>query len=339
MTERSAYLSVIIPMYNEEANVSRLYKQLRRVLIQQKFSYEIICVDDGSSDGTFRELCNLALCDPCLRVIQLRRNFGQTAAMAAGADQSTGQVIVFMDGDLQNDPADIPRLLAKLDEGYDIVSGWRKNRQDALFSRQLPSKIANWLIAKVTGIYLHDYGCSLKAYRWDVFRHLRLYGEMHRYLPAYAALAGASIAEIKVIHHPRQFGVSKYGISRTVHVLLDLLILKFFDKYSTKPLYAFGKLGLGAIGMGVGLTALSLGQRIFTRRPLIPAGELLWLVRCVEFGSQSVMLGIIAEIAMRTYYESQHKLPYIVRSVLPPTLVDAAQQNHDRLVPLHGGDA
>ncbi len=234
--ERSKYLSVIIPVYNEEENIPLLHERIHRVLSQQDFSYEIIFVDDGSSDGTFPQLSKLVEHDLHIHVIRLRRNFGQTAAIAAGVAQSTGEVLVFMDGDLQNDPIDIPRLLTKLDEGYDVVSGWRKNRQDASISRKLPSMIANKLISKVTGVYLHDYGCTLKAYRRSVFQHVRLYGEMHRFMPAYTAVAGAAIAELEVSHHARQFGKSKYGISRTFRVILDLMTLKFLGSYGTKPL-------------------------------------------------------------------------------------------------------
>src|SRR5579859_1058350 len=238
------FLSVIIPVFNEEENVPLLHANLSRILEKQPFTYEIIYVDDGSSDNSFQQLSKLAASDPRVRVVKLRRNYGQTAAISAGVHHSTGEILVFMDGDLQNDPIDIPHLLEKLDEGYDVVSGWRKNRKDAKLSRKLPSRLANLLISKVTGIHLHDYGCTLKAYRREVFQHVRLYGEMHRFLPAYAALAGASIAELEVSHHARRFGVSKYGISRTVRVILDLMTLKFLGSFGTKPLYAFGIPGL-----------------------------------------------------------------------------------------------
>src|SRR5579883_2681626 len=224
---RSTYLSVIIPVYNEEESIPLLHERLRLVLEKQSYSYEIIYVDDGSKDETLARLQHLVDSDPHVQVIHLRRNFGQTAAIAAGVAHSSGEVVVFMDGDLQNDPIDIPRLLAKIEEGYDVVSGWRKERQDARISRKLPSKVANKLISRVTGVHLHDYGCTLKAYRYEVLQHIRLYGEMHRFIPAYAALAGANITEMAVSHHARQFGKSKYGISRVVRVLLDLLTLKF----------------------------------------------------------------------------------------------------------------
>lgn len=314
---RSKYLSVIIPVYNEEENVPLLHQRIHRVLSQQDFSYEIIYVDDGSSDGTFPQLSKLIEHDLNVHVIRLRRNFGQTAAMAAGVAQSSGEVLVFMDGDLQNDPIDIPRLLTKLDEGYDVVSGWRKNRQDASISRKLPSMIANKLISKVTGVYLHDYGCTLKAYRRSVFQHVRLYGEMHRFMPAYTALAGAAIAEMEVSHHARQFGKSKYGISRTFRVILDLMTLKFLGSYGTKPLYAFGIPGLFSFGAGGVLSALWLGRKVFPphvrvhRNPLLPLSILF-----TGFGMQCIMVGLLAELLMRTYHESQGKSIYVVKEVL-----------------------
>lgn len=314
---RSKYLSVIIPVYNEEENIPLLHERIHRVLSQQDFSYEIIYVDDGSADGTFPQLSKLIEHDLNVHVIRLRRNFGQTAAIAAGVAQSNGEVLVFMDGDLQNDPIDIPRLLTKLDEGYDVVSGWRKNRQDAKISRKLPSMIANRLISKVTGVYLHDYGCTLKAYRRSVFQHVRLYGEMHRFMPAYTALAGAAIAELEVSHHARQFGKSKYGISRTFRVILDLLTLKFLGSYGTKPLYAFGIPGLFSFGAGGGLSVLWLGRKILPphvrvhRNPLLPLSILF-----TGFGMQCIMVGLLAELLMRTYHESQGKSIYVVKEVL-----------------------
>src|SRR5713226_5217578 len=248
--EKPAVLSIIIPIYNEEESIPPLHENLRQVLEKQNLPYEVIYVDDGSTDGTFPQLYRLARSDQHSQVIRLRRNFGQTAAISAGVAHSAGEILVFMDADLQNDPVDIPRLLAKLEEGYDVVSGWRKNRKDAMLSRKLPSWLANQLISKITGVSLHDYGCTLKAYRREVFQHVHLYGEMHRFLPAYIALAGASIAEIEVNHHPRSFGRSKYGISRTTRVLLDLITLKFFESYRTRPHHAFGFPALLALLFG-----------------------------------------------------------------------------------------
>ncbi len=310
------YLSVIIPIYNEEESIPLLHEAISRVLGEQEFSYEVIYVDDGSTDNSFAQLEHLSIHDWHVRVIRLRRNFGQTAAISAGIAQSTGEILVFMDGDLQNDPIDIPRLLKKLDEGYDVVSGWRKNRQDAKISRKLPSWLANRLISKVTGVYLHDYGCTLKAYRREVFEHVRLYGEMHRFIPAYAAIGGAAVTELEVRHHARRFGKSKYGISRTVRVILDLLTLKFLGNYGTKPLYAFGKPGLASLLLGAVLSVLLLKAKFSSpsvrvhRNPLLPLTMLF-----AGFGMQCIMIGLLAELLMRTYHESQGKLTYVVRSV------------------------
>lgn len=319
MTNQYTYLSVIVPLYNEEANVPLFHNALSKILHQseQDVSYEVIYVDDGSRDATFRQLEYLVIADPHVQVVRLRRNFGQTAAMAAGVAQSSGDVLVFMDGDLQNDPVDIPRLLAKLEEGYDVVSGWRKHRKDARFSRKLPSQVANRLIARVTGVHLHDYGCTLKAYRRDMFQQLRLYGEMHRFLPAYASLIGARIAELEVVHHPRRFGASKYGISRTVRVILDLITLKFFARYSTKPMHAFGLPGLTGLGLGTGVGTTWLVQRFFVRRTEARNFPLFILALLLSgFGLQCILLGLLAELLMRTYHESQNKPVYTVRTVL-----------------------
>lgn len=314
---QTPYLSVIVPVYNEEENVLLLHTNLTRVLREMDASYEVVYVDDGSTDGTFTQIKYLVVSDPHTRVIRLRRNFGQTAAISAGVAHSKGDNLIFMDGDLQNDPIDIPRLLAKLEEGYDVVSGWRKHRQDKQFSRKLPSWLANRMISKVTGVYLHDYGCTLKAYRREVFQHLALYGEMHRFLPAYAALSGARIVEMEVTHHARKFGVSKYGISRTIRVLLDLVTLKFLGSYGTKPMYLFGMLGLSSLASGTALTGFIASQKIFGarvrvhRNPLLPLSMLL-----SGFGLQCILMGLVAEVLMRTYHEAQGKAPYVVQDVL-----------------------
>ncbi len=317
-TIRSKYLSVIIPLYNEEESISLLHEQLRQVLEHQHFTYEILYVDDGSKDSTFSQLTRLAKNDEHVRVIRFRRNFGQTAAMAAGAAYSSGEILVFMDGDLQNDAIDIPRLLQKMEQGNDVVSGWRKDRQDAQLSRKLPSMLANKLISRVTGVHLHDYGCTLKAYRYEVFQYIRLYGEMHRFIPAYAALAGASIAELEVTHHARQFGTSKYGISRTIRVLLDLLTLKFLGSFSTKPLYAFGSIGLSSLAVGTATSAYAIGRAILPTRPRTQHAP-LWPVALLStsFGLLAMMLGLLAELLTRTYHEAQHKPIYIVQQTLP----------------------
>lgn len=317
-SSKKALLSVIIPVLNEEENIPLLHANLNRVLKEHEYNYEIIYVDDGSTDESFLQLSRLTNVDARVRVVRLRRNFGQTAAISAGIHHSVGEILIFMDGDLQNDPVDIPRLLAKLDEGYDVVSGWRKNRQDARVSRKLPSLLANRLISKVSGTHLHDYGCTLKAYRREVFQHVRLYGEMHRFIPAYAALGGAAIAEIEVTHHARRFGVSKYGISRTFRVILDLVTLKFLGSFGTKPLYAFGMPGMASLSLGGILTAFVLGQKIFPPRVRANHNPLLSLsVLFSGFGMQCIMTGLLAEMLMRTYHESQGKTTYVVSNILP----------------------
>jgi len=324
---RSKYVSIIIPVYNEEKNVPLLHERIQQVMEKQQFSYEIIYVDDGSEDATFVQLKRIVMLDEHVQIVRFRRNFGQTAAIAAGVANSSGEILIFMDGDLQNDPVDIPRLLAKLDEGYDVVSGWRKNRQDARFSRKLPSMLANKLISSLTGIHLHDYGCTLKAYRYEVFKHIRLYGEMHRFIPAYAALAGASITEIEVTHHARQFGKSKYGISRTGRVLLDLITLKFLGSFGTKPLYAFGMLGLSSLLLSMAIPGYALSRRIFPPRirpqhaSLLPI-SLLFSV----FGLLSIMMGLLAELLTRTYHEAQDKPTYVVKHILPQPKMDSIDE-------------
>ncbi len=329
--ERSTYLSIIIPILNEEENILLLHERLKRVLREQDYPYEIIYVDDGSTDNTSTLLQSLTRQDQQVKAIQLRRNFGQTAAIAAGVDHSTGQILIFMDGDLQNDPADIPRLVEKLHEGYDVVSGWRKDRQDAQLSRKVPSWLANRLIAWVTGIPLHDSGCTLKAFRWEVFQHMRLYGEMHRFLPAYAALVGASIAEVEVAHYPRIFGVSKYGLSRTIRVILDLVTLKIFGTYGTRPLHAFGIPGLLFLVMSFITGTTIVGQRMIQRRvphiggsynPSLHNHFLLFL----GFGLQCIMMGIVAELLTRVYYESQGKPIYVVKTIFSAHLAEQKQQ-------------
>lgn len=306
-------ISVVIPAYNEEENIPILYEKLKRVLENLGEDYEIIFVDDGSTDRTYEVLKEIAQRDKKVKVIRFRRNFGQTAALYAGFEHAKGDVIITMDADLQNDPEDIPRLLEKMKEGYDIVSGWRKERKDPFFSRKLPSMIANWIISKVTGVYLHDYGCTLKAYKAEVAKSFRLYGDMHRFLPALAKRFGAKITELPVKHHPRLYGKSKYGIGRTIRVILDIFLVKFLNEYITKPLYVFGSVGLILFGIGflIGLylTVLKVffGQDIGTR-PLLILGVLL-----VLSGVQLISTGIIAELIVRTYYESKGEKPYIIQ--------------------------
>jgi len=309
-------ISVVVPVLNEEESLPHLHQQLSQVLVAGGYNYEIIVVDDGSTDGSFQVLCDLQAADPHLRVVRFRRNHGQTAAFAAGFDRARGGVVITIDADLQNDPADIPALVEKMAEGYDVVSGWRVDRQDRFLDRRLPSLIANRLIAWITGVHIHDYGCSLKAYRHDVLQDVRLYGEMHRYLPALAHAVGARVTEIPVRHHPRRFGQAKYGLSRTAKVMLDILAVRFLMSYSTRPLHIFGLLGLFSFGAGTALL-LYLGvvrlllQQAIADRPLTLLAILLTML-----GVQLVTTGLLAELVVRTYYESQGKPIYTVRQEL-----------------------
>lgn len=310
-------VSIVIPIFNEMKNVPTLHEQLLQAMQAGDRRWEVVYVDDGSRDGSLQALEVLAASDPGrVLVVALRRNFGQTAAISAGIDYSNGGIIVLMDGDLQNDPADIPMLLDELDAGYDLVSGWRKYRKDNFFTRTLPSRIANGIISRVTGVHLHDYGCTLKAYRREVLTGFRLYGEMHRFIPAYAGHVGARIKEVPVQHRPRQHGESKYGLERTVKVVLDLFTVKFLSGYMSKPIYLFGGTGLFFGGVGVlGLLYL------FYRKLLYGAGVVsspVFLLSALLFllGVLAVLLGLIAEMMVRTYHESQSKPIYNVRYVI-----------------------
>jgi glycosyltransferase involved in cell wall biosynthesis len=308
-------VSIVAPLYNEEDNVEILHERLSSVLSGVGQDYEIIFVDDGSTDGTLSLLESIQKKDSNVLVLSLRRNFGQTAAFAAGFDFAAGDVIVTIDGDLQNDPADIPKLL-ELIKDYDLVSGWRKKRKDPFIMRRLPSMIANWLISRVTGVRLHDYGCSLKAYRRDVVKNLRLYGEMHRFIPAVASWYGVRIAEVETTHHPRLRGKSKYGISRTVKVLLDLVTVKFLQSFSTKPMQFFGPMGIVFSLMGVGISLYLTIEKLINNvsiggRPLLLLGALLIIV-----GVQFVGMGLLGEMLVRVYHESQRKPIYAVKKML-----------------------
>ncbi len=309
---RETFLSIIIPMYNEEDNVLPLYTRLKDVLAEQGYSYEIIVVDDGSTDATGERLKAIAQGDERLKVIHLRRNFGQTAAMMAGIDEAVGDILIPMDGDLQNDPGDIPKLLAKLDEGFDVVSGWRKDRQDHPLKRNLPSRAANFVISAISGVHLHDYGCSLKAYRKEIIKNVKLYGEMHRFIPIYASWQGARVAEVGVTHHPRVHGVSKYGIDRTIKVILDLMVVKFLDKFAQKPMYLFGGFGLAFLGVAFLLFLGMLYAKIGMDKSFIATPLPLVVSMFLLMGFMSIFMGLIAEILMRTYHESQNKPTYIV---------------------------
>lgn len=309
-------VSVVVPIYNEVESLPRLVDTIATSLQENQISYEIICVDDGSRDGSTDLLRQLSQSRSDLRAVLLRRNYGQTAAMAAGFHYAQGQVIVTLDGDLQNDPRDIPLLLEKLDEGYDLVSGWRKARQDAVLTRLIPSKIANWLIRNVTGVALHDYGCSLKAYRSELVVDMNLYGELHRFIPALAFIEGARITEIPVRHHARQFGQSKYGLGRTFRVLMDLFTIYFMKRFLTRPMHVFGLFGLISmllgLGLGLYLTILKLGLgESIGDRPLLILAVVMFLT-----GVQLFSFGLLAELSMRTYHESQNRPIYRVREVV-----------------------
>jgi len=308
-------ISIVIPIYNEEENINLLYQKIKDVMDSKNYNYEIIFVDDGSQDNSLSILREIQKNDEKVIVISLRKNFGQTSAFAAGFDYATGDVIITMDGDLQNDPEDIPKLI-ELSKEYDIVSGWRKNRKDPFISRRLPSMIANWLISKVTGVKLHDYGCSLKAYRKDVLKNINLYGEMHRFIPAVASQYGVRITEVETKHHPRKFGKSKYGISRTFKVILDLIMIKFFQSFFSKPLRAFGPIGLISFFVGIFVSLKLTFEKFYYHkdiggRPLLILGVMLIIV-----GVQMLAMGILGEYLVRIYYETQKKPIYYIREIL-----------------------
>lgn len=309
-------LSVIIPVFNEGENIDPLYSRLKETLEGFGVDYEIIMVDDGSTDGSFKILKRLQAKDLLLRVIRLRRNFGQTAAFAAGFDYAGGEVIVTLDADLQNDPADIPALLAKVEEGYDVVSGWRVERKDPFLSRRLPSLMANFLISEVTGVRLHDYGCSLKAYRREVIENVDLYGELHRFIPALASGMGISLAEVPVSHQARRFGRSKYGLSRTIKVLLDLLTVRFLLSYSTRPIHIFGSMGLLAFAVGIFLGGYLTYVKFSYHEDIGGRPLLLLAILLMVAGIQTVTMGLLGELIVRTYHEAQDKPIYAVREVL-----------------------
>jgi glycosyltransferase involved in cell wall biosynthesis len=308
-------LSLIIPVYNEQDNLPMLFEAIDQTMNSLGKTWEVIFVDDGSRDKSLSVLQAQAEKDPeHVRVISFRRNFGQTAAIAAGLDYSQGDIIVLLDADMQNDPADIPMLLAKLDEGYDLVSGWRKQRKDNAVTRNFPSMLANKLISRVTGVELHDYGCTLKAYRRPVLEGFRLYGEMHRFIPVFANSVGARITEVVVNHHPRRFGKTKYGLERTVKVILDLFTVKFLVSFSSKPIYLFGGTGLGLMVLSAFIMAYLFIRRIFflvgvTGSPLFQTSTMFFIL-----GFQSMLMGLIAELLVRTYHESQRKTTYVVRT-------------------------
>ena len=318
MAKDSPEVSVVVPLLDEQDNIGPLYEQITQTLAG-RHSYEIIFIDDGSGDESFAVLTKLQKADARVRVIRFRRNFGQTAALAAGFAHARGKIIIAMDADLQNDPADIPKMIAKLNEGFDVVSGWRKIRHDNALTRLLPSKMANWLISKITGVKLHDYGCTLKAYRREVLAETKLYGEMHRFIPALASWSGAKIAEIVVNHRPRTAGVAKYGLARTWKVLLDLITVKFLGSFSTKPIYIFGSLGMlsAAVSMLFGLTVIY--QKIahdndMSGNPLLILTA-IFIIATIQF----ILMGLLAELLVRTYHESQNRPTYVIKEILEAT--------------------
>jgi glycosyltransferase involved in cell wall biosynthesis len=318
--ERWMKLSIIVPVYNEVENLLLLDKAIHQALDPiVDLCWEVVYVDDGSSDGSLQVLENLANDNSQqTRVVALRRNFGQTAAIAAGIDHSKGEIVIPIDADLQNDPADIPMLLDKVNQGYDVVSGWRLNRQDTFITRTLPSRMANWLISVVTGVHLHDYGCTMKAYRREVLTGFRLYGEMHRFIPAYAYSVGASMIEVPVQHHPRRYGKAKYGLTRTLKVVLDLFTVKFLISYANKPIYLFGGAGILLMAISIFTMLFLLVRRVWlnvsvTKSPFFPVATMLFIM-----GFQSILMGLIAEMLVRTYHESQSKPTYTVRRVINP---------------------
>ena len=309
-------LSVVIPVFNEEESLDLLLKSLYDALEALTFDWQIVFVDDGSHDGSLSILEKYAVADAGhIVVVAFRRNFGQTAAIAVGIDHAEGEIIVLMDADMQNDPADIPMMLEKIDEGYDVVSGWRYKRQDS-FSRRLPSQIANGLISKVTGVHLHDYGCTLKAYRREILTDFRLYGEMHRFIPAYAGSVGAKILEVPVQHHPRRYGKAKYGLERTLKVMLDLVTVKFLISYSQKPIYLFGGVGLSLSGISTALLFFLIIRRIWVGTNVLDSPFFLTAIMLMIMGFQSILMGLIAELLVRTYHEAQSKPTYTLRRVI-----------------------
>ena len=314
--EEDVDVSVVIPLYNEEGNIQELYRELNAVLHDKNFSYEILFIDDGSTDKTKTIVEELIENDPNVAMVTFRKNFGQTAAMSAGFDYSRGKIIITMDGDLQNDPADIPKLLEKIYKGNDVVTGWRYNRKDPFLNRRLPSIIANKLISSITGVHLHDYGCTLKAFKKEITDNINLYGEMHRFIPAIASAMGVSIAEVKVNHRPRIHGSSKYGISRTFRVLLDLITVKFLLSYSNRPIHIFGLIGIGSFSSGAIIAALLIFQRQIYGEPLGDRPLFLLAILFLFMGIQFITFGLMSELQIRTYHESQKKPIYYIKEIL-----------------------
>ena len=304
-------LTVVVPLFNEEENINKLSQSITKAL--SDIDYEVLFINDGSTDNSENEIVKLSSTDPKIKLINLRRNYGQTAAMQAGFDQSKGTIVIPMDGDLQNDPKDIPKLIEKINEGYDVVSGWRKIRSDKKLTRILPSKIANMIISKISGIHLHDYGCTLKAYRKEILEDIKLYGEMHRFIPIYASWEGAKVTEIPVNHHPRIAGKTKYGLSRIPRVILDLLVIRFFDKSLDRPIHLFGQFGLLMFLIAFLLFFMALFLKVFMNISFILTPLPLLVVFFSMSGLLCIFLGLVAEIQSRIYFESKNRPPYLIK--------------------------
>ncbi|MHC4242021.1 MAG: glycosyltransferase family 2 protein [Planctomycetota bacterium] len=329
MHSQGPEVSVVVPLLNEQDNIGPLYEQITQTL-KDKYDYEIIFVDDGSIDNSFNILADLQKADNRMRVICFRKNFGQTAALSAGFTHAKGKIIIALDADLQNDPADIPDMIARLNEGFDVISGWRRKRHDNAITRLLPSKIANWVISRITGVKLHDYGCTLKVYRREALEEIKLYGEMHRFIPALASWSGATIAEMAVNHRPRTAGKTKYGIGRTLKVILDLITVKFLGSFSTKPIYIFGGLGLAS-----GIGAIASGwyvvyQKIANDFPINRNPLLVMTAMLITTTIQFILMGLLAELLVRTYHESQNRPTYVIKQILESTATACPPESGQR---------
>lgn len=309
-------LSIVVPIYNERESIEKLYKKLDEALSRINLKYEVLLIDDGSTDGTFNELLKIHRKSRLYKIIRFRKNFGQTSAISAGFSYAEGEVVVTLDADLQNDPQDIQVLLSKMNEGYDIVSGWRKNRKDKAVTRRFPSIIANKIISKLTGVHLHDYGCTLKAYRKEVVKNINLYGEMHRYIPAIASGIGVKVAEVPVIHHSRRYGKSKYGVSRTIKVILDIITLKFLLSYSQSPIQIFGLVGLFSGAVGFIMTSYLIIMRLFFNQSLADRPLFILSIFMIFIGVQLITIGLLAEVLIRVYHKVQNRSTYVIKDII-----------------------
>jgi len=309
-------LSIVIPIYNERESMGKLYENLNEALSKMNLKYEVLLIDDGSIDGTFNELLKIHRKNKLFKIIRFRKNFGQTSAISAGFNYAEGEVVITLDADLQNDPRDIPVLLNKMNEGYDIVSGWRKNRKDRAVTRRFPSIVANKIISKLTGVRLHDYGCTLKAYRKEVVKNINLYGEMHRYIPAIASWMGVKVTEVPVIHHSRKYGKSKYGVSRTIKVILDIITVKFLLSYSQSPIQMFGLLGLFSGIVGFIVTAYLIIMRLFFNQPLADRPLFILSIFMIFIGVQLITIGLLAEVLIRVYHKVQDRNTYVIKDII-----------------------